>query len=1222
MADELPFVGNYPNGRGNFSGAAILDRSGSFRESNSENRMFCSTPRGNSTMLGDVPPINQMLTLDPVIMGDQKNTRSGEIRRILGISGGSTAEDNSFKVVHIRPPLPPAIEELKRFKASVLDSSDKARVRGKKMEDHLRKLTKYYTTLNMKTQHQSDMMTNERTGSNLLKLGNLMQRNPMDPGSQRLEERVKGVVLNKRVRSSVAEIRAEGRNNNTFATRLPVAIGKDKEMLKDDGDGSELVDEKIRRLPAGGEGWDKKMKRKRSFGRAMDCEGELKRVLHHKLNNEPVLQSSNTQISRSELSNGSGCITKVDTLPPASMNARLIMKNEMEKVSLSRDSIPGPIKDNRLVAKGNNKLSMREENHMVSSSPLLTNKGKGSRGPRTGPVMMANPCPTPSLPRTPVSSESWEQQPPTPKGHSLTGANNRKRQPSPPPITQWGGQRPQKISRTRRTNIVSPVSSHDEMQISPEVGPSVGTNGLLVTRAVATISHQIKAKHELTPSPARLSESEESGAGENRENKFKKKVPTNNEPDYQNGGSPLLLAKKNKMLDKEENGDGVRRQGRTGRRGSSFSRTSTSPMREKLDASTSTKLVKSIRSGSDKNGSKTGRPPIKKLSDRKGTRLGYTPIGGSPECTGESDDDREELLAAANLACNSRFSSFHEARYFVAAHAYSSSFWKQMEPVFAPVSLEDKYYLNQQLKSTEELSESLRGCGSDSLVQLLHEDLPPKRKVPKESVTTPKNNAIPLYQRILSALITEDETDLIEDNIGNGNMYQNSVNTYLPDIESINRDRSGVRYQSLSASGKQYSCNEFANAENGMIPEFSDNRFNGPMTGITSTSEFPLLDCPYEQMNLEDKLMLELQSIGLYPEAVPDLADGEDTIDQDINKMQKGLEQQCPIKKELLNKLGKAIENSGDVEGRDLEKIAMQRLIELAYKKLLATKGSNAVKLGVPKVSKQIALGFMRRTLARSRKFEDTGKSCFSEPPLRDLLFTAPSRANGVVTTIVHPEPISSHHEPGTPGFKIGQVDSSSPFDVFETPTHNSDQDFAKTGPIINRGKKKEVLLDDVGATASLRATSALGNTLTGGTKGKRSDRERDKDKSSETKANRASVGNFKGERKIKSKPRQKSTSANGFLNQPNQTNHVCSPGSVSGGDLKNKKNNPQESSSETKENSDIFPSNELESIELGVGGNEQDFTNWFNFDEDNLQDQDLVGLQIPMDDLTELNMF
>jgi hypothetical protein len=53
-----------------------------------------------------------------------------------------------------------------------------------------------------------------------------------------------------------------------------------------------------------------------------------------------------------------------------------------------------------------------------------------------------------------------------------------------------------------------------------------------------------------------------------------------------------------------------------------------------------------------------------------------------------------------------------------------------------------------------------------------------------------------------------------------------------------------------------------------------------------------------------------------------------------------------------------------------------------------ACRRSCASKSAVRKVSKHVALAFVKRTLARCRKFEDTGASCFSEPALQDVLFS------------------------------------------------------------------------------------------------------------------------------------------------------------------------------------------------------------------------------------------
>lgn len=75
-------------------------------------------------------------------------------------------------------------------------------------------------------------------------------------------------------------------------------IAKDRDMLKDSNADSDMSEEKIRRLPAGGEGWDKKMKRKRSVGavisRPLENDGEPKRMLHHRLASEPGLSPSDS----------------------------------------------------------------------------------------------------------------------------------------------------------------------------------------------------------------------------------------------------------------------------------------------------------------------------------------------------------------------------------------------------------------------------------------------------------------------------------------------------------------------------------------------------------------------------------------------------------------------------------------------------------------------------------------------------------------------------------------------------------------------------------------------------------------------------------------------------------------------------------------------------------------------------------------------------------------
>lgn len=259
------------------------------------------------------------------------------------------------------------------------------------------------------------------------------------------------------------------------------------------------------------------------------------------------------------------------------------------------------------------RLSSRDDNHAICPSPIT--KGKASRGPRSASMVAANSGP--NVPRVPGTLESWELPQNMNKNPSVIGANNRKRSmpsgSSSPPITQWVGQRPQKMSRTRRANLVSPVSNHDEVQTPSEgcspsdfgtrLGPN-GANTSILSKGSASGTQNVKAKPEMVSSPARFSESEESGAGETR---LKEKGVGSGDIDekavntVQSVGNPAMLMKKNKFLVKEEIGDGVRRQGRTGR-GPSISRASMSPVREKMDNAATTKPLRNIRTGSDKNG--------------------------------------------------------------------------------------------------------------------------------------------------------------------------------------------------------------------------------------------------------------------------------------------------------------------------------------------------------------------------------------------------------------------------------------------------------------------------------------------------------------------------------------------------------------------------------------------------------------------------------------------
>lgn len=252
------------------------------------------------------------------------------------------------------------------------------------------------------------------------------------------------------------------------------------------------------------------------------------------------------------------------------------------------------------------RLNVQEDNPGSSSSTML--KGKASRAPRTGSVMVLD-----SSSKVHPSSgtfQDWEQQPTSGNKVPMLGLTNNQKRPisaaSPShPMAQWVGQRPQKISRTRRTNLVSPVANSEAHVLSqgystPDLiarTSSFGANGSLIASTLDNNSPKIKREFENVSSPFGLSESEESGAGET---KLKEKgTDSNGDGVAHKIGSFTLPTRKNKILTNEV-GDGVRRQGRSGS-SSALTRTSIHLKKEKLDNIPPTLPVQSLRPASEKN---------------------------------------------------------------------------------------------------------------------------------------------------------------------------------------------------------------------------------------------------------------------------------------------------------------------------------------------------------------------------------------------------------------------------------------------------------------------------------------------------------------------------------------------------------------------------------------------------------------------------------------------
>ncbi|XP_020529611.1 uncharacterized protein LOC18444914 isoform X2 [Amborella trichopoda] len=1351
------FTANYQNGqRGAFS--VPVDRSGSFHES-IEGRVMNSgsnVTRGGMLPHSEMPPpLSQCLPLEPLSMGEQKFSRQGELKRVLSVSLGITSEDSSFGAAHNKPMSAAAIEELKRFKSCILENTSKAREKAKFFGNCLSKLDKYQHTIFSRKRLRNENSLNERSctllpgdrsvsSANLMKMGTQGHQTPSNSEltSPRSEDRSKN-VLNKRVRTSMVDVRTEGRGAGL--SRPAGSTDREKDALRSANvSGSEHSEEKARVLLTGGESWDKKMKRRRSaikpevstaavVNRSLEADRELKKGLQQRLNNETRSRLSDvhgfSDSRRSGSSNGIVGTNKLDgTAQTSVMSVRAAPKNDLDNSNLSnerRDRMAGADKE-RVIVKAANKANIRDDSSAGSPTPVT--KGKGSRAPRSNAGALNSS--SPNFPRASGALEGWEQPSSTSKVQAISAANNRKRPMparSPSPVTQWARQRPQKMSRiARRSNLVPPVSIRDDSQISSEgfAASDVGTTrvasmeatGPGVGRRASNSAQQAKLKFDVISSPAGISESEESGAAEN---KLRKKNGEMEDKALNKVSTIALSSKKNKILSKEDSGDGVRRLGRSGR-GVAPSRTGPSLMREKFENTVSMNQLKSTRPGSDRIESKTGsgRPPSKKYSDRKAfTRPKDVLNSGSSEFAGESDDDHEELLAAADSAIN-------------ADRACSSPFWKQMEPIFAFVTADDLAYLKYQIKLVDEFDGSVcnplvpdqigkdaNGCtvnpsspalsSGDKQVVLHNEVCPNESGRTGSSVdesldfeALPKKlgrdrwleKMIPLSQRLIAALIHED--DLEEYNppcrqddepfqytsddspCGTGSHIESEskdADKMESEIES-EADLKNQRPHSLDS----FSCDGSTASNCFRSPNFRSHLNNGDSLqdddivvhseiGIVTENHLDDLQCiqtvisgtssnesQYQQLCLNSRILLELQSIGLFPESVPDLAQGEDEIDKDIFERKEEIYQQVRKKKNQLCKLERTVLKRREVEERDRERLAMDKLVEMAYCKHMGCRANaSGNKSGASKIAKHAALAFAKRTLARCRKYEDTGRSCFSEPAFRDGILFPPLLGNDA-TYLGDGNPANLDTEALAAGLMPSghvtrlveprdNIEKDSP-DSFQALVTSSGEPFAKDEPWSNRGKRREVFLDDVGCASTPRATPSLCDSLMGGAKGKRSERDRDhKDistRSGTAKSGRPSLGSVRGERKTKTKPRQKtaqlSASVNGLLGKIQEDPKGTSPALPQSSEKDGNKAKGLVASSRLGNHASNLPHDTEGAIdlthlqlpgmeELGVaddlGAQGQDLSSWFNFDDEGLQDHDFMGLEIPMDDLSELNM-
>ncbi|XP_047319857.1 uncharacterized protein LOC124923904 isoform X2 [Impatiens glandulifera] len=1206
--------------RGSFMSAS-LDRLGSFRE-NAEHPILSSLPslsRGSSsTSQGDVASFLQCLQFDPKSMAlEHKYNRHVGFKRIANVAFGLPSDGSPAGPVKGKPLPSPSLDDLKRLKEAARECTIKARERVKIFSDVLLAMNKCFPNITSRKRSRSDVLTTDRSNvvpssdrsflkSGMGKIGSQSHAttSSFDLEPQRTKERTKLPIPNKRTRTSMVDMKTEARPNTP--ARPSGNADRDKETLRFSNSGAAQGED--RSLSVGVDGWEKsKIKKKRSgikhdlspctgTSKANDGYREPKQGVHHKVVADVRSRVNDSHGSRLGVPNGLVGVGKTESAaqPSGAALRSSIPHPDQDSSSIAHDRKEHPADKEKVNFRVLNKVSAKDD--INSTSPTTSNKLHPSvRAPRSASNAV------PKMSQVVQRASDWELSQCTNK----LPLTIRKRMPSArsssPPVAHWAGQRPQKISRmARRSNLVPIVGNTDDHSALDAATTTAASENVSshARHLLGSSPQKVKSKVDHTSSTT-LSGSEESGIAETKCREKGKKFDEKASHSALKDLTLVLPPQKNKLVCGDDLGDGVRRHGRSGR-GHSSTRSLMPITNVKIGKVGTAKQLRNTRLGSDKAESKAYRPPTRKLSDRKTyTRQKHTTINASDFLVG-SDDGNEELLAAAAAVSN------HAA-------CFPSSFWRQMEPFFGYISDADIAYLKQQggfesaapaltppfvpssgfMENRREINE-LRSCNLD--------------------LGTRTSKEVPLCQRLIAALISEDdflpnqngdlESDVygcsfdLETDIESSSFNSHSRGNFQVAHAGYNSHAKIQNYSSRTEMERPVRNNsmvvtsDFGSTENGII---SDQVLEPHIT----CSEFQ-----YGQMSFDERVLLELQSIGICPESVG----GDEEVSEDIRSLEDKFHEQVPKKKVLFERLVALSSETKERQEKEFEQQALDKLGTMAYEKYMSCHG---LKSASSKMAKQASMSFIKRTLDRCHQYEDTGKSCFGEPIYRDMFICSSSYPNDALPDVTA-DGETSKQGVSTPRCSL-EVRASGPFSSQQSPSLSNHEMYSSDGVQFNEEtwsngvKKRELVLDDV--KGGMSVSLGMEGSLSSNAKGKRSERDRDREGISRvfgrpTTSNDNNKSSNKGEqRKTKTKPKQKSTQLSASSKMSN--NNILDDFNL-----------------DILDDLPIPEMDVLGGVPDDLGGQGHDFASWLNIDDDALQDHDnYMGLEIPMDDLADLNM-
>nr|XP_043628876.1 uncharacterized protein LOC122600252 isoform X2 [Erigeron canadensis] len=1178
-----------PGKRGSHT-ASAMDRSSSFRV-NIENPILSSLPNMSRSTInvsqGEVTKFFQCLRFDLKSMAaEYKCNQHGNFRRLA--NAALCAPDGSPSG-SLKGKLPSSHEDMKRLRIGLRESTIKSRERVKIFSEVLSVINKCFPSISSRKRSRPDTFSGnrstallaDRVGITVGKIGaqNRALTSGFDFEQPKVEERCKPIVPNKRTKTSMVDQRGDARPNTPV--RSYGSADRDREVLSLQNSNTNAGVDLSSPIA---DGWEKTKMKKRRTG--------------IKAETAPSTSSASTKLTdgsrsclmdakpRPVVANGGIVAGKSDSV---GMRSSIPRPEQLEITSVLHDkrNQTSNVEQERTNVRPLKKVFVRDE-FITGTSSSSTKLHAAARGPRSGTGVVPKLT---NVQRATVSSDLDSSY------GAIKNANLKQTlstRSSSPPVARWADRRFQKISRTaRRTNLVPVVSTIDEV-------PDFGNNDITVSgkgsgnarRFPANSPKKSKSKGDHTQSST-LSESEESGAAEIR---------------YRDNGcrsekvvkisTSVLPTKKNKFKRKEDLSTGVGRQGKF-ERGFASARS--------VGKVRTAKQLRTGRVGFDKPESKIGRASTGKLSGPKAfMRQEHSAAPSALHFAAASDDEHGELLAAVNAVINP-------------GCAWSSPFWRLMDPLFGYVSDVHVNYIKQEgiILSTADTTNLLDSCTTHPIGTVVV-GAPNNGRVSNSKCSELLISESSLCQRLLAALISEDDgneyTWCANDDL-HYNVY-GSVSERETDIESngikwhlIENFETGRSFsRSYSIDSTLRSCNEVVHSRsNNNIMSMSNPEI--ATSGLLSDPAM-ITSCQYGYANvsINERLLLEIHSLGLYPAPVPDLVHpGDEDISKDISRLQGKHYLQVSRKKSLLDKLLKSTEQARELYEKEYEQLSLEKLTGMAYQKYMSCWGPSAPggKSAFGKMAKKAALSCVQRTLDRCHKFEETGKSCFAEPLFKEMFISGLSHLNDTQVNGVIDE-ISMDSISGTP--------------LSPSPNHGinpSEQTLSKDDVWSIRVKKKELYLDDVAVCTS----SGIINNA----KGKRS--ERDGLRNGGPKSGRPASSNVKGKRKTKTKLKQRTTQLSASVNDAL-------------GKFSDQQRAPLSSALKStvgERDACMWMENCDEPLDLShlqlpgmddfvvgddFGGQGEDIGSWLNIDDDVLQqDDDFMGLEIPMDDLTDLNM-